>query len=58
MQKKFLSILLIFALFFSLALPAAAAEAEDGILEVSGGVQPLSVVQSGQQSKRPWDYIG
>ena len=58
MQKKFLSILLIFALFFSLALPAAAAEAEGGILEVSGGAQPLSVVQSGQQSKRPWDYIG
>ena len=56
MQKKILSFLLVFALFLSLALPAAAAETE--VLEICGGAQPLSVVQPGQQSKRPWDYIG
>lgn len=56
MQKKFLSLLLVLALFLSLALPAAAADTE--VLEICGGAQPLSVVQPGQQSKRPWDYIG
>lgn len=56
MHQKILSLLLVFALFLSLALPAAAEEA--GILEISGGAQPLSLVQPGQQSKRPWDYIG
>ena len=56
MHKKILSLLLVPALFLSLALPAAAADTE--VLEICGGAQPLSVVQPGQQSRRPWDYIG